>query len=141
MTAHGGENQQVHVVGDSVPHPDVPMLGPREWTCEFTRVGTGFHVRPVKHMLCTGNWALNPYHRRGLGNFCAQVWRMFSATYLRREYPKTEKALHKAISECEAWCEAENGLERAARSVLVRTAVRRTVETAHSGRTGATDGT
>lgn len=88
-----------------------------EWHVSVSRVGTGLHVSPVKGLLGVGNWALNPYHRRGLGNFFAQVWRTFSGAYYRREYP-SERMLAKAVRECEAFCEGENAAERRAAEVV-----------------------
>lgn len=111
MTKHSGE-----IV--DLPQPGIPSVGPKVWTPDVSQVGTGFHVTPLVGMMACGNWALNPYHRRGLGNFLAQTWRMFSGAYLRREYPKNEKALRKAIAECEVWCERENAETERAKGVL-----------------------
>ena len=104
--------------GEFVPQPDIPSFGPKEWTCEVSSSPDGFHVRPVRGMICVGNWALNPYHRRGLGNFCAQMWRMWSGAYIRREHPKTEQGLRRAIAECEAWCEHERAAGERNRAAL-----------------------
>ena len=106
------------------PPVDMPRKRPGSdhWTVSVSQVGTGFRVHPSRGLMAVGNWALNPYHRKGVANLAAQFWRMVSATYLRREYPKSEKALRKAISECEAWCQRERADEDAARAVLTRVA-------------------
>lgn len=91
--------------------PGIPSVGHKVWTCEVSVVGHGWHVRPSRGLMCVGNWALNPYHRRGLGNFLAQFWRVTSGAYFRREYPKSERMLRKAIAECEVFCIREQAEE------------------------------
>jgi hypothetical protein len=93
-------------------------LGP--WEVHSSSMAGGFHVYPGRGAGGIGNWALNPYHRRGLGNICAQLWRVFTGAYLRREYPKTERALRKSLAECEVFCAGENEAERRARETLAR---------------------
>lgn len=98
----------------------IPEVGSRVWTTTVSTVGTGFHVRPSRGLTSVGNWALNPHHRRGFGNFCAQFWRMWSGAYIRREYPKSEKGLRKAVAECDIWCERESAAESVADDVMAR---------------------
>jgi hypothetical protein len=92
----------------SLPFPEfLAAVRAGGWRTSVSQSGDSIHVSPVCGLVATGNWALNPYHRRGIGNFCAQMWRMWSGAYIRREYPKSERALRKAVAECDIWCERE----------------------------------
>lgn len=78
------------------------------------------HVQPVKGLLCCGNWGVNPYHRRGIWAFFANLWRVVLGAYLRSEFPSSERRLRRSMAECEAWCAAENKQEAATRAMTDR---------------------
>lgn len=91
---------------------------PGGWIVHIDRLGTGFSVYPGKSLLAVENWALNPHHRRHVGAFAANVWRFASGAYLRREYPKNDRQLRKALDECEAFCRHEDDAERRAAAMI-----------------------
>ena len=80
------------------PQPGIPSVGHKVWTCVVSVSTHGWHVSPSRGLLYVGNWALNPYHHQGLRGAWATFWRTFSGAYFRREYPKSERMLRRAVA-------------------------------------------
>jgi hypothetical protein len=99
---------------DYVPALRMPERGP--WEVAVRQVGARFHVYPHQGLLSMGHWALSLNPKRSTG-----FWRCISGIYLRREWPRNEKALAKAIADCEEWCHRRNDAEGHAKAILDRT--------------------
>ena len=78
-------------------------VGRDEWTVSVTAMDNGWHVHPSKGLIASANWALTLNPRRD-----SSFWRAVTGAYLRREWPRTERQLHKAVAECEEWCRRHN---------------------------------
>lgn len=96
---------------DDMPLPGICSVGHKVWTCEVSVSSHGWLVSPTRGLLCVGNWALNPYHYQGIRGAWATFWRTITGAYFRREYPKSERMLRRAIAECEVFCVREEAEE------------------------------
>lgn len=97
----------------------VPDFESQPWEVSVSQVGAGFYVHPVKGLMGTGNWALVGDPSAGpVRRALSYVARVLTGTYLRREWPKNESQLRRAIAECQRYCDHTNAAEAQARRVL-----------------------
>lgn len=79
--------------------------------------GSVIHVAPVKGCGSPENWALTLNPRRSTG-----FWRCITGIYIRREFPKNETQLRKAIADCDEWCRRMNAHEAELAGTVARVA-------------------
>lgn len=103
-----------------VPPLEIPRIDEMPWEVGYYQVGSGYHVGPHKDLLGMENWALVNPDAPVLWKPFSYLFRVVTGTYLRRAYPKSERALRRSIAECERWCEVENAEETKARETLAR---------------------
>lgn len=104
----------------SEPEPfRIPDYDNDPWTVSVSK-GDPVHVTPLKGLLGMNNWAMTTHKPGSMGGGVVGIVKYFLGICYRREYPRGERQLRKAIAECEVWCANQNTYEEQQRQLVKR---------------------